>query len=73
MSLTETQVNPLLLDSSYNISDKMFQNDQFVEKPSNNFTETISKRKQGDILSVIRGPLCQHEKLEEASTKYLGR
>ena len=73
MSPAETQVNPLLLDSSCSILDTIFQGYKFVEQLSNNSTELIGKRHQIGVLSVIRGTLRKHAKSGETDTTGLGR
>ena len=72
MSFTETQANPFLLDSSFNISNDSFQSDNFVVQSSNNKRKIIGKRKQDGIILAVRGLLHQFTKSGESDPSGLG-
>ena len=44
ISIVETQVNPLLLDSSYNLPETLFQSDSFTANLTNNERELIRRK-----------------------------
>ena len=44
IAITKTQINPVLLDSSYNIPESLFQSDLYIARLSNNSRELIEKR-----------------------------
>ena len=61
------------MDSSYNISDTLFQSDSFIVNLTNNERELIGKRQQGGILSAVRGDLCKFVKEYDSDPSKLGR
>ena len=73
ISITKIQVNPILLDSSYNLPESLFQSELYVARLSNNSRELIGKRQQGRVLSVVRGNLCSLATTSESDLSGLGR
>ena len=73
IAIIETQLNPALLDSSYNILESLFQSDLYIACLSNNNKELISKRQQSGILSIVRGELCSLAQSSDSYTSGLGR
>ena len=67
------QINPDLLDASYNIPLSLFQSDLYIIKMDNNQNELISRRQQDRVLLVVRGDLCAIAKLLEGDPTGLGR
>ena len=67
IALTETQINPDLLDASYNIPTSLFQLDLYIVKIDNNRNKLIGKRQQGRVLSAVQGDLCAIAKSMEGN------
>ena len=72
IALTETQINPDLLDTSYNIPISLFQSDLHIVKMDNNQNELIGKRQQSRVLSAVQGDLCTIAKSMEGNPTKLG-
>ena len=73
IAITETQINPVLLDSSFNIPELLFQSDLYVARLSNNSRELIGKHQQGGVLFVVRGDLCSLATASDSDNSSLGR
>ena len=67
------QINPDLLDASYNIPLLLFQSNLYIMKMDNNQDELISRRQQGGVLLVVREDLCAIAKSLEGDPIGLGR
>ena len=58
IAIAETQINPLLLDSTYNIPQHLFVSEAHYCIISNNANELIARYQQGGILTAVRGETC---------------
>ena len=67
------QINPDLLDASYNIPLSLFQSDLYIMKMDNNQYGLIGRRQQGRVLLAVRGDLCVIAKSLEGDPTGLGR
>ena len=71
--VTETQLNPLLLDQYYNIPETLFNNQTSIVCMSNNKIELIGRRQQGRTLTAVRGNQYKIATSIQSNSSSLGR
>ena len=57
--IIETQIQPALLDNTYDIPSKLFAHEAHIIKLSNNSNELIAIHQQGGFLTSVHGECCK--------------
>jgi len=73
ISITEIQINPLLLYQKRDLRDSLFCAEQYTCLLNNNSNELINKRQQGGILTSVRGEYSNLVKGSGFDPSNLGR